>query len=403
MQTLPTQSFNIYSMLFSSIHQTHIPHGTRVLLRACLNVPIQDGEVAGIFRLQQTARTIEFLKQKGVRITVIGHLGRNQESLTSVHQALNKLTPLSFIPHIVGEVPYAARKNLQPGKAVLLENTRIDPREMENDDLFVEEIMAQTDMFVFDDFSAAHREHASTIGLINALPSYAGILFYEEVTAVLRLTERLEKPAIAIVSGAKCNTKIPLIENLLNTYKVIFVGGIIANSILKQRGFHIGASKVDDTPITKNILESRNIITPYDVIVAKKDFSKARTIPVQEIESDEVIVDVGDKTLKAIQHHIEDAKTMLLNGPLGWCEKGFCAQTATLSELVANTQTYSFVGGGETVALLEQRDLLNNWKFVSTGGGSLLTYLAEGTLPVIEAFKKKIKQPEPSTAKHLAL
>lgn len=385
-------------MLFSSIHQTHIPHGIRILLRACLNVPIQDGEATGIFRLQQTARTINFLKQKGARITVIGHLGRKQESLTPVHRALNRMASLSFVPHIVGEVPYAARKNLQPGEAVLLENTRSDPRETENDDLFVEEIMAQADIFVFDDFSAAHREHASTVGLINALPSYAGILFYEEVTAVLRLTERLEKPAIAVISGAKCDTKIPLIKNLMNTYKVVFVGGVIANSILKQRGFNIGASKVDDTPITKSILESRNVITPYDVIVAKKDFSEARTIPVQEIESDEMIVDVGDKTLKAIRHHLEGAKTMLLNGPLGWCEKGFCGQTATLSELVANTQTYSFVGGGETIALLEQRDMLNNWKFISTGGGSLLTYLAEGTLPVIEAFKRKIKQPEPATA-----
>ena len=390
-------------MLFSSIHQTHIPHGTRVLLRACLNVPIQDSKVAGIFRLQQTARTIQFLKQKGARITIIGHLGREKKSLATVHQALNKMTSLSFIPHIVGEVPYATRKNLQPGDAVLLENTRIDPREVENDDLFVEEIMAQSDMFVFDDFSAAHREHASTVGLINALPSYAGILFYEEVTAILRLTKRLEKPAIAVVSGAKCDTKIPLIENLLNTYKVIFVGGIIANSILKQRGFHIGASKVDDTPITKNILESRNVITPHDVIVAKKDFSKVRTIPIQEIESDEVIVDVGDKALKAIQYHLEDTKTMLLNGPLGWYEKGFYAQTTKLSELVANTQTYSFAGGGETVALLEQRNLLSDWKFVSTGGGSLLTYLAEGTLPVIEAFKKKIKQPEPSIVSQIAL
>ena len=386
-------------MLFSSIHQIHIPHGTRVLLRACLNASIQDGKVVGMFRLQQTARTIKLLKQKGAKVTVIGHLGRNQESLTTVHQALNKIVPLSFIPHIVGEVPYAARKNLLPGEAVLLENTRIDPREIENDDLFTEEMMAQTDMFVFDDFSAAHREHASTVGLINALPSYAGILFYEEVTAILRLTERLEKPAIAVISGEKCDTKIPLIENLLNTYDMVFVGGVIANSILKQRGFHIGASKVDDTPITKNILESKNVIAPHEVIVAKKDFSKARTIPIQEIESDEIIVDVGDKTLKAIQHHLESAKTILLNGPLGWCERGFCAQTVTLSELVANTQTYSFVGGGETVALLEQQGLLNDWKFVSTGGGSLLTYLAKGTLPVIEAFKKKIKQPKPLTTK----
>ena len=381
-------------MLFPAIHQTHIPHGTRVLLRACLNVPMQDGTITSTFRLQQTARTIELLKQKGARTTIIGHLGRKGESLAPVHQALTKITPLSFVPHLVGEIPYAARKNIQPGEVVLLENVRTDPREMENDDLFIEEIMAQTDIFVFDDFSAAHREHASTVGLIKVLPSYAGILFYEEITAALRLTERLEKPAVAIISGAKCDTKIPLIEHLLDSYETIFVGGMLANAIMEQRGFQIGASKTDDSPIKESILNSRNVVVPHDVTVVKKDFSETRVIPVQEVESDEIIVDIGDKTLKAIQHHCENAKTILLNGPLGWCEKGFCTQTVALSKLITSTQAYSFAGGGETVALLEQHELLNDWKFVSTGGGSLLTYLAEGTLPVIEVFKKKIKQPE---------
>lgn len=385
-------------MLFPSIQQTHLPHGTRVLLRASLNAPIQNGEVAGLFRLQQTARTIELLKQKGARITVIGHLGRNGETLAPVHQALNKITPISFLPRLTGETPYAARKNLQPGEAVLLENTRTDPREVENDDLLVEEVAAQTDLFVFDDFSAAHREHASTTGLIDALPSYAGVLFYEEITAALRLTERLEKPAIAIVSGAKCETKIPLIERLLDSYQTVFVSGVIANTILKQRGLQIGASKVNETPIAESIINNRNIILPHDVIVVKEDFTETRMIPLQEIEPDEIIVDIGDKTLKAIQHHLEGAKTMLLSGPLGWYEKGFYAQTTALSTLVAKTQTYSFAGGGETSALLEQHGLMDDWKFISTGGGSLLTYLAEGTLPVLEAFKKKIKQPEPSIA-----
>ena len=117
-------------------------------------------------------------------------------------------------------------------------------------------------------------------------------------------------------------------------------------------------------------------------------------VPLQEIGADEIIVDVGDKTLKAMQYHFENARTILLNGPLGWCEKGFCAQTITLSKLISNTQAYSFAGGGETVALLEENNLLNDWKFISTGGGSLLTYLAKGTLPVLEAFKHTVKQPE---------
>ena len=379
-------------MLFSSIRQKDIPHGTRVLVRASLNVPVEDGEVAGLFRLQKTAKTIALLKRKGARVTVIGHLGRDGASLAPVHKALSTIVPLSFVPQIVGEVPYAARKNLQPGEALLLENTRIDPREEKNDGLFVEEIAAQTDLFVFDDFSAAHREHASTTGLIDSLPSCAGVLFYEEVTALLRLTDRLEKPSIAVIGGAKCDTKIPLIERLLDLYDTIFIGGALANSILKQRGFFVGASRVDSSPVPETVLHSKKIILPHDVIVTK-DFSDSRMVPLSDIEPNDIIVDIGDKTLKAIHYHFESAKTILLNGPLGWCEKGFCAQSIAVSALVGAARAYSFAGGGETVALLEQHDLLDDWQFVSTGGGSLLTYLATGTLPVIEALERKIAHP----------
>ena len=247
-----------------------------------------------------------------------------------------------------------------------------------------------TDVFVFDDFSAAHREHASTTGLIEALPSYAGILFYEEATAIFRLTERLVTPAIAVISGLKCETKIPLIENLLDTYDTLFIGGVIANTILKQQGHSVGSSRVSDTPVPKKVLDSRKIILPQEVIVTE-DFYDVRMIPLEEVGPRDIIVDVGDKTLITMRYHLENAKTVLLNGPLGWCEKGFCSQTSALSVMIGNTRAYSFAGGGETVALLEQYNLFDDWKFISTGGGSLLTYLADGTLPVIEAFRKKVK------------
>ena len=375
-------------MLFTSIHQKEIPYGSRVLLRASLNVPIQDGEVVSTFRLRRTVKTIEFLIRKGARITVIGHLGRDGESLAPVHRELSKLVPISFVPKLVGEVPYIARKNLHPGDAILLENVRTDPREVKNDDVFTEELTAQTDMFVFDDFSAAHRKHASTTGMIEALPSYAGILFYEEMTALLRLTERLAKPAVAVVSGLKCETKIPLIEGLLDTYDTIFVGGVIANTLLKMRGYSVGSSKVSDVSVPEKIFNDKKIILPQEVIVTR-DFRDARMVSLEEIKPQDIIVDVGDKTLIAMRYYFENARTILLNGSLGWCEKGFSAQTSVLSRMVGKTQAYSFVGGGETVALLEQNDLLDDWRFVSTGGGSLLTYLAKRTLPVIEAFKKK--------------
>ena len=378
-------------MLFNSIHQIDIPRGTKILLRASLNVPMQNGEVTSTFRLQKTAETIEFLRRKGASVTVIGHLGRDGASLAPVHKELSKIVPISFIPHLVGDEPYVARRAMQPGDVLLLENTRTDPRETENDILFIEELAAQTDMFVFDDFSAAHRSHASTTGLIKVLPSYAGLLFYEEMAAMHRLTDRLETPAIAVISGAKCETKIPLIEGLLKRYDKILVGGVIANSIMKQRGFMIGSSLVDDTPISKNILASKKIILPQEVIVTT-DFYAAETKPLGDVEQDDIIVDVGDKTLLGMKYHLETSKTILLNGPLGWCERGFCAQTVTLSALVSNSQAYSAVGGGETVGVLEQENLMNDWKFISTGGGSFLTYLAGGALPVVTALERKFTE-----------
>lgn len=378
-------------MLFSSIHQVDIPQGTKVLLRASLNAPMQNGEVTSTFRLRKTAQTIDFLRRKGASVTVIGHLGRDGSSLAPIHKELSKIVPLSFIPHLLGDEPYAARGAMQPGDVLLLENTRTDPREVENDALFVEELAAQTDMFVFDDFSAAHRNHASTTGLIKVLPSYAGLLFYEEMSAMHRLTDQLETPAIAVISGAKCETKIPLIEGLLKRYDKILVGGVIANSIMKQRGFAIGSSLVDDTPISESILSSKKIILPQEVIVTT-DFFAAETKPLGDIGRDDIIVDVGDKTLLGMKYHLENSKTILLNGPLGWCERGFCAQTVTLSTLVSNSQAYSAVGGGETVGVLEQENLMQDWKFISTGGGSFLTYLAGNALPVVTELERKFTE-----------
>lgn len=372
-------------MLFTSIHQVDVPFGSRVLVRACLNVPIQDGEVADSLRLRQTARTINFLKQRGGRVVVIGHLGRDGNSLAPVHRELNKIESISFVPHIVGEVAYASRKRLRPGDALLLENTRSDPREEQNDPLFAEELGAETDMFVYDDFSAAHREHASTTGLINTLPSYGGILFYEELTALVRLTERMVPPAFAIVGGAKCKTKIPLIAHLLDSYEAVFVGGVVANTLLKQRGFAVGKSKVEDFPVPEQVLSAKNVILPRDVVVGERPH-RVRIALSSEVGPNDVIVDVGDKTLKEMQYRLENAKTVLMNGPLGLCEQGFCERTAALSQIINKTHAYSFIGGGDTIAALNHNHLLDGWNFVSTGGGSMLTYLAKRSLPVLDAL-----------------
>ncbi len=372
-------------MLPPALHKKDIPVGTRVLVRTSLNLPTQDGAVTSAFRLNAALRTVVFLREKGARITLLSHLSDDTASLTSVHKVLNDRIPVSFIPQLTGEAPYAARKQLEPGEVLLLENTRTDKRERENDILFAEELAAQTDLFVFDDFTAAHRSHASTVGLIQCLPSCAGIQFYEELTALLRITERMETPAVAVVSGAKCATKIPLIARLAETYDTLFIGGVIANTLLRYKGYSVGTSKTEEVVVPDAVANGTNVILPQEVIVTK-DYISHRMIPVERVEDDDIIVDVGDRTLRTMWYHFENAKTIVMNGPTGWYEKGFMKQTMLITDLIKKSGAYTFAGGGDTVALLEQRNLLDGWHFISTGGGSLLHYLANGTLPVLQAL-----------------
>ena len=370
-------------MLPPSIQTIHIPIGTRVLLRTSLNVPTEDGAVTGMFRLHAAARTILFLRERRARVTMISHLSDDSASLKPVHRALNEMFPVSFMPHITGEVPYAARKRLQPGEILLLENVRTDGREKENDILFAEELAAGSDMFVFDDFTAAHRRHASTVGPIGLLPSYAGIRFYEEMTALLRITGRITKPAIAVMGGAKCATKIPIMEKLSATYDTIFVGGVLANTLLKHAGYPVGLSRTEDADIPES--PAANIILPKDVVVTK-DFMKDRTVPVGAVEHDDTIVDIGDQTLKAMRYRFQDARTVVMNGPTGWYERGYTKQTVHIADMIGGTGAYTFAGGGDIVTLLENADRLDEFFFVSTGGGSLLSYLSGDELPVLTAF-----------------
>ena len=357
-------------------------------MRTSLNLPVAGGEVTSLFRLHAALKTIQFLRERGARITLISHFGNEKESLAPIHQVLNQKVPVSFIPQLTGEAPYAARKQLAPGEVLLLENTRTDAREAECDILFAEELASEADLFVFDDFTAAHREHASTVGLVNQMESCVGIQCYEELTALLRLTERIAAPSVAIIGGAKCATKIPLIAKLAETYDTIFVAGAIANTLLKQRGYQVGVSSTEEVTIPSEITENPNILLPQEVMVTK-DFTAERMVSVEEVGDDDCIVDIGDRSLRTMWYHFENAKTIMMNGPTGWYEKGYMKQTVLVTDLIQKSRAYSFAGGGDTVALLEQRNLLNSWNFISTGGGSLLQYLATGTLPILEAFARK--------------
>jgi len=363
-------------------------HGIPVLVRASTNVPLVAGEVENVFRLEHMLPTIEYLAKEGARVIIAGHIGRKDtETLAPVYNALTKMLPrIRFCPEAVGLAARAAVRELHPGEVLLLENLRRYPGEEANDPAFAAELASLADVFVQDSFDAAHRAHASIVGVPKLLPSYAGLLFEQELK---ELTKALSPaaPSLAVVSGVKFETKAPVLKKLLATYSHVFVGGAIANDLLKASGVSVGISVVSgaDTSFLAPVLHAPSLVLPTDAVAVNKEGVK-RTIDVNDIREDESIVDIGPETVAQFKELITSAKTILWNGPLGIFEQGYADGTNTFARLVASSNAYSIVGGGDTVAALEATHTMGAFSFVSTAGGAMLEFLAEGTLPGIRAL-----------------
>ncbi|PIR85589.1 phosphoglycerate kinase [Candidatus Kaiserbacteria bacterium CG10_big_fil_rev_8_21_14_0_10_44_10] len=360
--------------------------GKRVLLRASLNAPVENGKVTETFRLEQAVESIEFLKNAGARVVVIAHIGREKdESLEPVSEALSLLTPIKW----GGELSQASEKvsRLENGEAILLENLRQDSREVENDESLAKELSQFGDLYINDAFSDSHREHASIVGVPKHLPSYFGFSFLREYNALLKVMEP-KHPAVFILGGAKFETKLPLVTRYARIYDKLFIGGALVHDILKAQGYEIGKSLVSDVDLTGNpILEVENISVPSDVVVT--DGVKRREVGVLAVLPEEYIYDAGPQTLKELEQLTRDAKTILWNGPLGNFEKGFSFGTETLARMIASSSAYSVVGGGDTIAAIRSLGLQSRFGFLSTAGGAMLVFLETGTLPAIKAVVSK--------------
>jgi len=361
--------------------------GKYVLLRSSLNVPIEDGKVVNQFRIIRAVPTIKHLLDQGARVILIGHIGRDpKETLKPVADVLSEMFPLTWAGLLKGDVVDRMRLELKDGEILMLENLRSDEREKNNDPTFASELAVMADVYVDDAFDAAHRAHASMVGIPSLLPSYVGINFcleYEE----LKRTLKPEHPSLFILGGAKFETKIPLVEKFLNSYDHIFIGGALANDFFKAKGFEVGQSLVSDIDLSmSDLLTNEKIIIPVDIVVDGPQ--GRRTVAPNEVSIDETILDVGSETIKLLSLYTRGAKTILWNGPLGNYEAGFDKGTIELAKLVAESNGYSVVGGGDTVAAIESLGLSGEFGFMSTGGGAMLEFLEHGTLVAIEALKK---------------
>ncbi len=371
----------------------HVP----ILVRAALNVPVENASVVNDYRLRRAVPTIQFLAGKGACVVLISHIGdHGAETLAPVAEALKRLVPqVFFCPETIGEGARRAVRELAPGSILVLENLRRHNGEKTNDPAFARELAALADVFVEDSFDTCHRAHASIVGVPAILPSYAGFLLEEEV-ATLRGALTPPTPSLAIIGGAKSNTKEVLLARLLAVYTRVFVGGALANDFLKASGQEVGKSLVSGVDLTyiKQLLKDPKLILPIDFVVipesarGRVDMREQALIRgTGEVLSDEIILDHGPATRALLADFVKKSKGILWNGPFGNYENGFIDSTEALARAIAASGAHSVVGGGDTVASIENLGLLPHFSFVSTGGGAMLEFLTKGSLPGIDVLE----------------
>ena len=379
---------------FKTIDEAGDLKGKRVILRLDLNVPISDGKIENDFRIRQSLPTVEFLKKAGAKIIIISHIegkgeGKGAETLLPVFLYFKNKFSVEFVKKYPSHELDQALENCQNGEIVLLENLRLDPREKANDDSFSKELAGMGDIYVDEAFSAAHRKHASIVGIPKYIPGYAGLLFKKEVENLSRAFEPA-KPFLFVLGGAKFETKMPLVDKFETNADYIFVGGALANDFFREKGLEVGKSVVSRDPETKKalkkLLDNKKIILPIDVVVENAGVRSVKKP--EEVLPDDVIWDAGPETVSELKKLVNDSKFVLWNGPIGNCEIGFKEGTEELAKVIAESGADSVVGGGDTIAAIESLGLYDKFTFLSTAGGAMLDFLVNENLPGIEALKK---------------
>lgn len=374
------------SIALPSVEHAPSLRGKRVLLRSALNVPVKDGRVTNDYRIRSLLPTVEYLRNAGARVIVMGHIGRDPKlTLRPVCEEMNKHVPIMFISDVVGDGAKRAAAGLSDGEVLMLENLRSHPGERGNTEAFARALASLGDVYVNEAFAVSHREHASIVGVPRHLPHYAGIQLVREVHELTRaLAPR--SPSLFVLGGAKFETKKPLVEKFLTTYDTLFVGGAIANDFFAAMGYSIGVSATSkDARGLTDILGNPSLLIPVDVVVTKGN--ESRTTAVDDVRPDEYISDVGPKSLALVRERVQRAKYILWNGPLGDMDIGYTGGTETLAKDIAETDAESIIGGGDTVAAIARLNLSDRFTFLSTGGGAMLKFLADETLPGLEVLR----------------
>jgi phosphoglycerate kinase len=389
-----------------NIEDEHNLNQKKILLRLDLNVPLSNGKITDTTRIDKILPTINFLLKNNAKVIILSHVGRpkgkvvNELSLKPICESLkNKLNQdIRLISKNIKEIKSADLFDSHDEKIVILENLRFYEEEEKNDYVFAKHLASLADIYVNDAFSCTHRAHASIFEITKFIPSYAGLQFNLEINALTKITSEIKKPITCIIGGSKISSKINIIKNLIPKFDNIIIVGGMANNVLKFKGHNIGKSiqedncdKIIEEIFSLSVKKKCNIIYPKDVTVGKDLNGSPQIKELNDVSEDELILDIGPKSIKNINNIIQESNTILWNGPAGYFENPSFAKGSLeimkkiIEKKKANT-IYSVAGGGDTVALLNSVGAANKFDFVSTAGGAFLEYLEGKELPGIKAL-----------------
>ena len=389
-----------------SIKEVKNLNNKKILIRLDLNVPLDNGKITDSTRIDKILSTLKFLIKKNSKIIILSHVGRpkgkiiNELSLKPICESLrDKLNQnIKLITKNINEISSKELFNNVDDKIIMLENIRFYLEEEKNDYEFAKHLASLADIYVNDAFSCSHRSHASIQKISNFLPSYSGLQLDLEVEALAKITSKIKKPITCIIGGSKISTKINIIKNLIPKFNNIIIVGGMAKNVIKYMGNNIGKSLQEENSNStiKEIFslskkKGCKIVYPEDVVVAKNLNGSPQVKELHQISSDEMILDIGPKTIKIINHLIDESNTILWNGPAGYFENlNFANGSIKIAEkIIENNKAnkiYSVAGGGDTVSLLNKLNAINYFNFVSTAGGAFLEYLEGKELPGIKVL-----------------
>jgi phosphoglycerate kinase len=393
--------------VFRTLDQADVKN-KRVLLRVDLNVPMENGQVSDATRIERVAPTVTEIADKGGKVILLAHFGRPKgpspkDSLKPVAEAAARIIrrPVAFAEDCIGEKAEAAVKAMRPGDILCLENTRFHKEEEKNDAGFVAKLAALGDIYVNDAFSAAHRGHASTEGLAHKLPAYAGRTMQMELEALNKALEAPERPLAAIVGGAKVSTKLDLLGNLIAKVDVLIIGGGMANTFLAAQSLGVGKSLAERelAATARDILDKAKamgceVVLPVDAVVAQTfaAHSASRVVDVTNVSPEDMILDIGPRSVERVVSVLARVKTLVWNGPLGAFElepfdNGTIEVAEAAAELTRAGKLVTVAGGGDTVAALNAAGVADRFTYVSTAGGAFLEWLEGKALPGVEVLK----------------